>query len=304
MSWLRDHFYNFVYPAFLVAVENPEASSDEVPEHGPCDVRPLPGEVLDPGLPSELAKLKILCQRHSVPWNTNRQTMASYLRGELHYDVLRRSLLSAEAQRKIHKCSRLLFAGRDVWTLEVLAQRRKIASVYIPEMSRLVVDHYSPSRDQCIFSLLTKYGVNPSESFLMVDTGFVGSIVRAISRVIKRPIKFALMSQNPQRVSETELPPLNSFSGNTYFRGKQPFNANTLPNQLFPNRRRAREEVLGVEYLPKYFKTGTIREDRVVQYLSSPVDIVGAAVLTSDLWRGVKHRKNQKNQKEEVMHEP
>jgi len=66
------------------------------------------------------------------------------------------------------------------------------------------------------------------------------------------------------------------------------------PNQLFPQRKKARNEALDTEYLPKYFKSGLIKDGEVKQFLSEPQEIVLAAILTSDIWRGVKHGRNAK----------
>jgi hypothetical protein len=152
-----------------------------------------------------------------------------------------------------------------------MAKKRGIPSVYVPEMSRMVCcggygdADWNARNKQIILSLFEKYGIGIDEPVLMVDTGYFGSIVRAVGDAVGHPIKFALMSQG----YKTNLLPLNSFPAKqraeawgTYIVPRKGHNIdpNSKPNQLFPNRKTARKEVLDTEYLPKYFKTGTLRD--------------------------------------------
>ena len=80
---------------------------------------------------------------------------------------------------------------------------------------------------------------------------------------------------------------------------KEDMRAIERPNQVFPNRANVRGEALEIEYLPKYWASGTItvpdwntsttEESKVIQYLAKPEEIIAAAFLTSNIWRGVKY---------------
>jgi hypothetical protein len=211
-------------------------------------------------------------------WTTPLASPWAKRQGELHFDILRKTILSAERVRKERGLASILLPGRDVWPLEVMAAKRGIPTIYIPELSRLVCYHTN-----ALSGLLRHYGVNGSE--LIVDTGFVGSIVQAVGEVLGQPLQFYLMSQSPRPslpswtslpswMLETKktktttvstgqdfLPPLQTFpdpppdaigdEGSLIKRGRQTFNANRRPNQVFPNRRKARTEAIDTEYLPK-----------------------------------------------------
>lgn len=358
MSWLRDHFYGFVLPALKATVGQDNLRADHL-RGATLDVQPLPGNG-----PSELRKLMALCKQLGLTPNgvmalppgaeefglvfqawrpsefqpftgkapifsTKAWSWMASDRGKLHFDILRKTLLSVERVRRERGLSRLLLPGRDVWPLKVMATKRDIPATYIPEMSRNVCYHPGALK-----RLLVEHGVDGSE--LVVDTGFAGSIVRAMGKVLGRPFQFCLMSQHPRSIKAPGvfvstapgvfastllggtdmLPPLLTFPNPPadprpwpwgdvecvdtdpkkgghprMYRsewGKEAFNANHRPNQVFPNRRKSRTEALETEYLPKYYRQGTVVEGRAVNYLAKPEEIVMTAILTSNIWRGNK----------------
>ena len=207
-------------------------------------------------------------------------------------------MLSAESTKKALGCTQLLFAGRDVWAYEIMARKRDISSLYIPEISRKVV-----SNNFALKALLDEYGFTGKE--LLVDTGFMGSIPRGIDFAMGTNLKFVLMSQNAVAVSFHNYDIQKSGytpdgkkitytnSGIPIVDGhpqtKEDHRVVQRPNQIFPNRANSRGEALETEYLPKYFASGTIREGKVIQYLASAEEIVAAAFLTSNIWRGAKY---------------
>jgi len=281
MSWLRDHFYRFVFPAFI----NAEKLSSEI--GGPVDVKESP--LAPQKLPPELRKLWTLCQEYKVNWanDAKESTYGTNLGGgsvhranaKINGRILRSTLDSAVVAMREERKGKLLLAGRDVWALAVLAEKRRIPYIFIPEISRNVAA--SPA----VVGLLERYGCTGNE--LLIDTGFAGSIPRSLERETGRKIPFRLMSQNRQYT--------HSFLGRVPARG----NRDSFPQQLFPNRKKARAEALETEYLGKYWKTGTIRHKEVfnvpgrfndpivVQHLSNRDNIQRAALMTSMLWRGL-----------------
>ncbi len=236
----------------------------------------------------------------SYVWSDCSEQWTPNSRGKVHFDLIREALLSADSTRKALGCSKLLFAGRDVWAFEIMAQKRGIPSLFIPEISRRVVQN-----ERALRELVDSYGFTGNE--LLVDTGFAGSIPRNMNTNLGCNLKFILLSQDG----------FGSFAGPTSSSGhigigipitnhKEDERAVSRPNQIFPNRSNVRGEALEIEYLPKYWASGTIHIDyaapehdvfdppssKVVQYLATPQEIIAAAFLTSNIWRGVKYGRN------------
>ncbi len=273
MSWLRDHFHTFVFPAFLAAEKLASGFLAPRGDMGPpFDVKPAQSAPSD--LPLELRKLWTLCKEHAVPWTDDTREGgfgSSFFRqsAQVHGKILRNTLTSAVVSMRAEDCSKLLFAGRDVWTLAVLAERRGVPYVFIPEVSRRVAD------DPAVVELLSRYDIHGDE--LLIDTGFSGSIPKALRRQTGKSFQFRLMSQATQPKPWPKM----------FSPYKRAAKAEVHPQQIFPNRKAARSEALETEYLAKYWKTGTVLNGQVVQYLSSQAHIQSAALLTSQLWRGV-----------------
>lgn len=322
MGWLRDHFFRFVYPAFL-------AAEHETTRIGP-PIDPKAPDSAPKHLPTELRKLWGLCQEHYVPWSYDIREHIQWgssggfsvfrETSQLHSRILRNTLSSAVAAMRLEGCTKLMLGGRDVWTLAVIAERRRVPYLFVPELSRKVSECYA------VKDFLISRGFTGDELF--VDTGFVGSIPDCLAKHFGRTFKFRLISQRPKyplgSVSQQNTDKLTFTFKETvkdgepvseiigfHPKGKVPRPLREMlpkrilhPNQLFPNRKNARAEALETEYLAKYWKTGTLDtpyEDgfaylcpkweppktRVTQYFATRQNIQRAALLTSMLWRGV-----------------
>jgi hypothetical protein len=280
MSWIRDHFHRFVFPAMMVAGRD---TKDIGP---PMDV--VPSASAPQNWPTELRK--------DVPWSSDVKegglgSSAYRQSAKIHHTILRNTLSSAVVAMKEEKCSKLLFAGRDVWVLAVLAERKGIPYIFIPEISRRVAGYQAS-----LLKLLEERGVTGDE--LLIDTGFAGSIPRAMSYAMGKHMTFRLMSQSEIMWAPCKL-------------GTKRVRKDFVPQQLFPNRKAARSEALETEYLAKYWKTGTVVPittgfvppqpehldvsiefmkkcpQRVVQFFSERATIQRAAIVTSMLYRGI-----------------
>jgi hypothetical protein len=94
--WLRHHFHEFVFPAYLAA----EKKSTEI--GSPVDVKASPSA--PEGLPTELRKLWTLCQDFKEPWELDVREI-NYSNGnsryretaKIHYKVLHDTVVSAKA---------------------------------------------------------------------------------------------------------------------------------------------------------------------------------------------------------------
>ena len=141
---------------------------------------------------------------------------------------------------------------------------------------------------------------------LLVDTGFAGSIPKNINANLGCNLKFILLSQDkissfmgPHNIDEGHIQ-----IGKPVTSHKEDLRAIERPNQVFPNRANVRGEALEIEYLPKYWASGTIDYSNyegnegfseppiVIQYLARSEEIIAAAFLTSNIWRGVKYGRN------------
>jgi hypothetical protein len=256
LSWLRDHFHNFVFPAFMAA----EKKSTDIGE--PFDVK-ASAKAPD-RLPSELRKLWTLCMEHEVPWEYDVREVNAHggaskyrERAKVDHNVLNVTLDSAMAAMRSEECDRLFLGGRDVWAFAVMCERRRIPYMYVPELSR-----YVSSRPE-IKPFLEERGFR-GEKELFLDTGYAGSIPRNLAAHFPgNKFKFRLMSQTEQfthhpfqegGVFDSEKPPHRVYREAKKERWKR------FPNQLFPNRKTARDEAMFQEYVAKYQKSGTFSE--------------------------------------------
>jgi hypothetical protein len=96
--------------------------------------------------------------------------------------------------------------------------------------------------------------VETNDGDILFDTGFAGTIHRYVQDFCGRNLENLM------------------------------FSAGRVQNQQFPNYGLSRNRALALEYLPKYFKTGTIREGKVVQELASLPEFISAAALTILFW--------------------
>lgn len=255
---MRDHFHNFVFPAFMAA----EKKNTEIGE--PFDVKASPHA--PEKLPSELRKLWTLCQEHGVPWEydvreVNAHGGSSKYReqAKVDHNVLNTTLDSAMAAMRHEGCDRLFLGGRDVWAFAVMCERRRIPYMYVPELSR-----YVSSRPE-VKPFLEARGFR-GEKELFLDTGYAGSIPRNLAAHFPgSKFKFRLMSQTEQFVHKAAesmlvdcLPEENGGKQRKYQNKKERWKR--YPNQLFPNRKTAREEAMFQEYVAKYQRSGTFSE--------------------------------------------
>lgn len=287
MSWLRDHFHHFVFPAFMAA----EKRTDQIGE--PFDVKASPHA--PERLPTELKKLWTLCQEHEVKWTydvreINYNSGSSKFRetARIHDRLLRDTLDSAMSALRHERCERLFFGGRDVWTFAVLCEKRHIPYMFTPELSRTVAG------DPLVKPFLEQRGFTGRE--LHLDTGFAGSVPKCLARHFNKPFKFRLMSQSEQFDHQDaglyDTDPKNG--GPPRVMKKERWRRR--PNQLFPNRKNARDEALETEYLAKYWRSGTVMnvtpapERRgLIQFGPPPL---GHAPSTKEKWQ--KHPNQEK----------
>ncbi len=142
---------------------------------------------------------------------------------------------------------KLILPGRDVWLWSVMCHKKGIDHIFDPRISRMV------ARDSVALKrIVNMWKLN--KHTIIFDTGFAGSIYERICAVSKQRCINLMLSTG--RDGE----------------------------QIFPNHKGARGKALGIEYLPKYQKTGTVRREAAVQWLA-PIDgFLRAAILTIWFW--------------------
>ena len=142
---------------------------------------------------------------------------------------------------------RLILPGRDVWLWSVACHRAGIEHVFDARISRKVA-----RQPEVLKKIVRGWRVN--KHTVIFDTGFAGSIYECICEVSrKKPINLML---------------------STHRKGEQ----------IYPNHKRARGKALSIEYLPKYQKTGTVRNGEPIQWLANLDEYIKAALLTIWFW--------------------
>ena len=228
----------------------------------PFDVRTSPHA--PEKLPSELRKLWTLCAEHEVPWEYDIRELNSHggsskyrERAKVDHNVLNTTLDSAMAALKHEGCDRLFLGGRDVWAFAVMCERRRIPYMYVPELSR-----YVSARPE-VRPFLEARGFRGDRE-LFLDTGYAGSIPRNLAAHFPgTKFKFRLMSQTEQfvhKVKEAQLVDCDPSEGKNRKLDVKKERWKRFPNQLFPNRKTARDEAMFQEYVAKYQKSGTFSE--------------------------------------------
>jgi hypothetical protein len=124
----------------------------------------------------------------------------------------------------------LLLPGRDVYIFEVLARREGFPTTFRPDISRLTVPY-----------LQEDYS-----GYYLLDTGFMGSIPRALK----------CTSYTMTSASNAEA----KTWGSSYLRRKEHQLLTEDTGQVFPRMKGARSLALKIERTPKYWKRGFYRK--------------------------------------------
>jgi hypothetical protein len=225
----------------------------------PFDVKPSPKA--PEKLPTELKKMWTLCMDMKVPFTFDVREINRFggnskyrEKARVHNRILNDELATARTALRDEKCTRLFLGGRDTWPMAILCAKHHIPFRFVPELSRPV-----SQRPQACKSFLERIGYQGDELFL--DTGFAGSIPKAIQRYFPEyKLRFRLISQTEIVEEQTHLVDVDPGPIGGPFKGvprKEITRYRRRPNQLLPNRVKAREEALETEYLAKYWRSGT-----------------------------------------------
>src|SRR5215831_13449225 len=145
----------------------------------------------------------------------------------------------------------ILLPGRDVFVFEILAQREKYPTLFVPECSRMTVRHVK---------------IPNLHDYYMFDTGFAGSIPRALFGLVE----FAVSNPQFRLLSSSN----NGYNGD-----------NRFTTQVFPRLSFSRGLALKIESTPKYWESGRMADDGVpVQWYSAEFEFAQAARLTIEIY--------------------
>lgn len=278
MSWIRNHVRHFVVPGIFAIAEahrkkqpNPTFWSKQ--DHNLVDKK-YPVRNLRParGLPNKELGLVWTALRsvgYEPYMNGITRSMVqkmdvspaipNRLRGEYTHsgaDVIHTMVKNSfKALRRItrEKTGRtLILPGRDVWLWSVMCHKMSVEHIFDARISRTV------ARDgEALKSIVRSWNVN--KNTIIFDTGFAGTIYRCIKTVTRKdPINLMLSTRLKDRKNRS--------------------------SQLFPNHKGARNKALTIEYLPKYQKTGAVRNGKPVQWLADLDEFIRTAVLTIWFW--------------------
>jgi len=167
-------------------------------------------------------------------------------------DVLHSMLCNSmrRLKRKMRRKGSLLLPGRDVWCWEVLARKLSVASTFDSRVSRSVAYN-----NKALRSCIDDWKIKTWDDVLFFDTGFSGTIPKAIARAEKlEGINMLLLSSGDHS------------------------------KQIFRTHTGSREKALAFEYLAKYFVSGTHRDGVPYQELATLDEFINASLLTIWLW--------------------
>lgn len=254
MSWIRDHKHYWVYPVMneiLIKSKYSEMGYPDLTYEEAIQLKPVNSEIAR-DMQARIDELNRFQSKDSLNYPT----------------VIRDTIKSVEAELVRKKYTRLILTGRDTWAFVVLCERRNIPYVYIPSLSRAV------ARSGVLGGLLLKHNITSND--LLLDTGWIGSIQKHISIVMGYEQPFLMMSQVDQQPKKWGI----KVKGEKLVR---------FPNQVFPNRAKAREEAIDVEHLPKYLRTGRVNEQgKIVQDVECLEEFMKCFLMTEMLWSGTR----------------
>jgi hypothetical protein len=276
MSWLKNHLRHFVLPGIYALAHSrgkPLTAVDIKPRDK--EVRPasdckyveagmlyaVVSSVLRKGDPTREAALG-LCRQigrakdaefvYEVDKRGGIKELGKGYKGVEGSDVLHSMLCNSmrRLKRKMDHKGQLLLPGRDVWCWEVMARKLTVDSTYDPRVSRAVA-YDKPAMKTCI----DEWKIQNWQNVLFFDTGFSGSIPRAIADMIGLDeINMLLLSSGDPK------------------------------HQIFRTHTGSRKKALAFEYLAKYFHSGAARGGKPYQQLADLDEFIKAAMLTIWLW--------------------
>lgn len=193
-------------------------------------------------------------------WGVNRGVLENHVTQSPFFTPQEMSIIknSWRSAKKLAGGKPVGLLGRDVWIYEVLARRENYPTLFLPQCSRQTV--YLIDRE-----------MNHNIPEFIFDTGFVGSIPRALRRD-----KFALLSAENLNWMDDLLPAQKRKSQDT--------------KQIFPMLKGARSLALKIESTPKYWDCAINDCGKIVQLTAKKEEFIRAAILTLQVYKDSSRR--------------
>lgn len=175
-------------------------------------------------------------------------------------DVLHSFVLnSARSLKRLlkHPDAMAVYPGRDVWCWEVISRKVGLKTVYDPRVSRALI-----GAPELLERIYEGWGVADPRRMLVFDSGYAGSVPRAVGRAAKVGDVWMVM-----------------------------LSAKNKQEQIFPGHTGSRAKALACEYLAKYRTRAVVKNGEVVQYLADLEEFIKAALLSVWLWYHVSPRR-------------
>jgi hypothetical protein len=283
--WLREHLYNFILPGIWLLKQKPHAGIDATEINKvKIDAKFRPAKkawceeagIVHAALSSwglkqhswlfeqeEHAIQAFLSFKDSHPVDTE----PGYTKQDLLHSIIKNSW---KALKRRSWGKTVVLPGRDVWLWWVMAQRYPGPEVvFDPTISR----NTAMDKELLKRRMLT-WGVTDWPKTIIYDTGFAGSIWRAMCKAIE---------QKPENVMLSTTLTERTKAGRE------------ISCQIFPNHKGSRNKALAIEYLPKYWRSGHVRyklpevvgeygRSEMYQWLSELDEFLRAAVMTIWFW--------------------
>ena len=167
-------------------------------------------------------------------------------------DVLHSFIMNSvkELKRRSRKQGQAIYPGRDVWCWEVMSRRLGMPSHYDSRVSRSIA-----TNPKAIESVVKGWKGIDWEKAILFDTGHQGTVPRAIGQAAGLEKMIVVM-----------------------------LSAVENEEQIFRTHAKSRKKALACEYLAKYRKRATVRDDAPYQELAELEEFIKAALLTIWLW--------------------
>lgn len=292
MSWLRKHVRHFVVPgirAIARAGDKHITAADVEPRA--LSLRPAKNcfSVEAGYVYSALSSLLPNSWAQDVtdgndPWKTVKFTKAQLLeiirkcdpkvfgaeasvkydleppRGFAWYDSVHTLIkASSRALERLARGRTVIFPGRDAWAWEVMARKHGFVGIYDSRISREVSDHPA-----ALLGIIREWGITDLTDAIIFDSGWNGSVYRNFCAATGIRLNNVMFSTNL-----------------TY---TDPKSKREMFCQVFPRHKGTRAKCLTIEYFPKYFRVGVVKDGKPEQWLQDIVTFVKAAAFTIWLW--------------------
>jgi len=172
-----------------------------------------------------------------------------------------------ELKRRTRKRATAIYPGRDVWCWEVMSRRQGMPSHYDSKVSRSIA-----TNAKAMAKVIEPWEIPDWERTVLFDTGHAGTVPRAIGK-----------AAGVQRMLVIMLSALNN------------------EEQIFKTHAKSRKKALACEYLAKYRKRATVRNDEPYQELADLEEFIKAALLTIWLWYHISPARLPSWQDQEVI---